>query len=216
MLTSADTIFEKQEELLAQRDPETIQEGDFVSFLSTQQVFTGQRPTENLVEEEGITVTEREEFEEFFFITTQREVIDHTLENKPSFKFEDTMGFYKEGFGPEDLATEEEVEQRAQVVYQNLSVEEILYPRPQSVKEREPCPVGLDCRIPASRLTYEQLIPESEGNPSQRILVEVVISLNVPFFATILSNCVSTVVVVEDSRPLVRQCKTVYDYQTLD
>lgn len=209
-----DDIRKVQSEALSELNPQKIQKGEFAYFIKTQELFSSQTPSSLLIEEEAITVTEREDFTDYFSITTIRETIDHTIEGSPHYKFKDVYEIEKmvkqNSITP--YADENTLPDEPKISFHNLKKESIQLPRPDKVIEREPCPQNQNCDIRATRIVYDIVIQEP-GKEAQKNQAELVLSSEVPFFAGILKSCITTIAVVDDARPFVRQCKSIYDYQ---
>jgi len=222
--TSEEDIINAQRNALNKIDPTNIKQGEFVYFIKTQELYSSQEPTENLMEEEGLTVTEKTEFFGFSEITVVSEIIDHMTDGSPHYKFKDV---FEVGTSIVDEPTSEPQEklmkqldaktvaaldESVDIKFYNLRVREEKISQPKKVLEHTPCPADTDCRINATIITYDLVVFEA-GQPPQKNQFEVWISSEVPYFASILKSCVSAIVTIETVRPLVRQCKSVFDYK---
>ncbi|MBY0317026.1 MAG: hypothetical protein K2Q26_16020 [Bdellovibrionales bacterium] len=215
---AVEEILKAQTEALALLDVQKIQKGEFAYFIKSQELFSSQLPSSLLIEEEAITVVEREDFEDYFSITTVREVVDHLAEGKPTYKYKDVYGILKNPEPPPDEVEEpqpvedgDEPTSSVKVTFHNLRVTKIMVPRPLKVEEREPCPVANACDLEATQILYDIVVQEA-GKETQKNQAELVLSDKVPFFAGVLRSCVTTVAAIDDARPFVRQCKSIYDY----
>jgi hypothetical protein len=230
--TTASDVNDAENKVFDQVDVTNIQAGEYVYILKTQELHSSQEPVENLIQEEGVTITEREEFTDHFDVTVVKEQIDYLAKDKPHYKFKNvyTIDYATTPPPPGTEPSDTEVSQKAllrrvsapiqalstspQVTlsYFNLKVQKQKMAPPKKVLEHDPCPTGSDCKINVTVINYDVVVTE-EGQEPQKNKLEVWISSEVPYFATILKSCITTLVKVDDSRPLVRQCQSVYDYQ---
>jgi hypothetical protein len=208
--TTSLEIQKAQEEILAKISPLKIQKNEFVYFIKSQEVYTGQQdPSVSLMEEESITVTDRLDFPDYIEVTVQRDVIDHLVDGSPHSKFKDVYYFAND---PAALARSLSAKaSEDDIRFYNLKVSSEKIKKPQKVIDKEPCTTPDECLLQVQKISYDIVFLDPQ-NP-QTTKVEVWLSSEVPYFATILQSCYTTVVSVETSRPLVRQCKTVFDYQ---
>jgi hypothetical protein len=221
---------------LGQSDPLTLQVGEFVYTLRTQEIFAGDTPTRLLLEEEGITVTDREVDGDTLIIGIVRELVDHSDPASPHNKFKDVyylknpdvpaaeltspdvaatkaLALFDDPAGTDDSTTDDVVyEAPITYTYHNFITREEKVPRPTKVSDREPCPADQDCSLNATHLYYDA-VAHQEGQPDRKMQFELLITTDTPYFGNFLKNCVTTLASVEDVRPLVRQCNSVYDYQ---
>jgi hypothetical protein len=207
--TSAQEINKAQNEILANANPLNIQKGEFTYFVQTQEIYTGQQnPSVSLIAEEGITILDRHEEPGYIEITVQKEIIDHLQEGSPHSVFKDV--FY---ISTESTSDEENNEGTPDplIKYYNLVIRDEVFPKPAKVLEKEPCLEPKDCVLNVKKISYD-VVFEDPVSP-QTTKVEAWLSDQVPYFATILRSCYSTIVSIDTARPLVRQCKTVFDYQ---
>ena len=208
--TSAQEINKVQQDILANADPTKIQKGEFTYFIQTQEIYTGQQnPSVSLISEEGITILDRQEGPGYIEFTVQKEIIDHLQEGSPHSVFKDVFYVSSEPLPEEE--TPEEGTPDPQIKFYNLVVRDEVFPKPAKVLEKEPCSKPEDCVLNVKKLSYDVVFVDPE-NP-QTTKVEAWLSDEVPYFATILKSCYSTIVSVDTARPLVRQCKSVFDYQ---
>jgi len=103
-------------------------------------------------------------------------------------------------------------EPQVTLTYHNLVTRKEKISRPAPVEQRYPCSADEDCRLNATHIFYDVVV-HTEGQPSRKNQVELLVTAETPYFGNILKNCLTTVASVDDARPLVRQCKTVYDYE---
>lgn len=207
-------IKKAESEALKGADPLKIQQGEFAYYLKTQEVFSSQEPSSLLMEEEARTVTERTDHPDYVSITVVREVIDHLTEGSPHFKFEDVFGIPKVPTEepPPPVEPPSTEEPAVTVTFHNLRISKEKIEKPTKVLEREPCPEGADCRLNATIIHYDAVVNEA-GQEQRKFMQETWISTEVPYFSTILKSCITTVIAVDDLRPAIRQCKSVYDYR---
>lgn len=216
--TTAEQINKAQQEALALIDPLKIKKGEFAYFIETQEIYTGQQdPSISLMEEESLTVLDRVEGPGYLEITVQKEVIDHLLEGSPHSIFKDV--FYVSTSPdipevPEEESQEEppvEEPKESPILFFNLKVADERISKPKKVIEKYPCATETECSINVKKISYDIVFTDPAA--PQTTKVETWVSSEVPYFASILKNCYTTVVSVETARPLVRQCKSVLDYQ---
>lgn len=221
-------IMDAQDKALGDADPLQIKAGQFVYILKTQELHSSQEPIENLIEETAITVTEREEFGDYFDVTVIKEIVDYVQPDKPHYKFKNIYSIdypapFETDFAPK--ASKEHLmkqmsdkvkalagEDEAEVNYYNLKVEKVKMSPPSKVLEHHPCAEGADCRINVTKLFFDVIV-SIPGEDPQRNQFELWASSEVPYFATILKSCVMTVIKVDTALPLIRQCESVYDYR---
>lgn len=210
-----------QNAILAKSDPRDMAVGDFTYILSTQEVFSGSSPSRMILEEEAITITDRQEDAVGIYYTYVQEIVKHLSSGKTTDKFERTAAVAKNStdVNKDDVTEEEETTDGdtgfppgTSVTYHNLVTREVRVPRPALVEQRHPCPAGQDCSIKALHIFFDVVL-HVEGEPSRKNQVERLISSEVPYFGSILKNCLTSVAEIEDARPLVRQCQTLYDYE---
>lgn len=208
--TTAAEINKAQQVFFEQIDPLLIQQGQFVYFLKTQEVYTGQlNPSTNLMEEESITVDEVSDLSSYLEVTIKKEVIDHLTEGSPHSLFKDVF-YLAKGPAPVDDGGDSSPA-NSQVQFYNLKTADILVNKPEQVLQKEPCTDPQGCQLRVKKISYEIAL-EDPQNP-RATQVEIWLSADVPYFATILRSCYTTVVTIDSSRPLVRQCKSVFDYR---
>jgi hypothetical protein len=211
--TSAEKINKAQQDYLSLISPLKIQQGEFVYFIKSQEVYTGQQePSVTLMEEESLNVIERKEFPGYIEITLQKEVIDHLTEGSPHSIFKDVFYLETKGKTKNETLTESTAsEEKPEVLFYNLKATDVLVSKPAKVLEKEPCPNSKECLLKARKISYD-IVFTDPLNP-QTTKVEAWLSLDVPYFASILKSCYTTVISIDTARPLVRQCKSVFDYQ---
>lgn len=208
--TSAQEINKVQREILAKSDPANIQKGEFSYFIESQEIFTGQQnPSVSLISEEGITILDRFDGPGYVEITLQKEVIDHLQDGSPHFIFKDVFQF-----STEPAPVDEDADPGTPdplIKFYNLVVRDEVFKKPAKVLEKQPCEQPQDCFLSIKKVSYD-IVFEDPANP-QTTKVEAWFSTEVPYFATILKSCYSTIVSIDTARPLVRQCKSVLDYR---
>lgn len=215
--TTAADIQKAQSEAFGNADPLNIKAGEFVYTIQTQQVFSSQEPTESLMQEESLTITDRQEFNEYIEFTLVKELIDHTEAGSPHYKFKDVLYLakYPQPEEEEDSngAPEMEDPNPVSIEYFNLSVTLENMRKPKKVLEREPCNENDgSCYIKVHKINYDIRYTAPPEKP-QTSHVETWISQDVPYLAAVLQSCFRTIAFVEDARPMVRQCTTVLDYK---
>jgi len=236
-----DDINNAQNDALEKSDPYSIQAGQYVYTLTTQELHSSDQPLENLIEESSFNVLEREEFGDHFEITTLKEVIDHLASDQPHYKFKNVMGMdYATPTDPSDPSAPSKPTAGAgakliatawrdrlhkmddgtedgdtTVDFYNLRVEHAKVPRPQKVIDASPCPDGSDCDLNVTKIFYDAVITRP-GEAPEREQFENWYSTDVPFFASVLKSCIKVLVKMDDALPLIRQCDVVYDYRETD
>jgi hypothetical protein len=215
--TTAEDIDKAQAEAFGDIDPFSIKTGEFVYTIKTQQVFSSQEPQEALLEEEGITITDRIDYANYVEFTLVKELIDHTLPDSPRFKFKDVLFLSRE---TENQNAEEPVDtpdledpSGVAIEFFNLKVVPDTIRKPAKVLEREPCVDNeAACFIAVKKITYDVRVTLPQEQPITSSL-EIWISNEVPYLAAVLKSCFKTVAIIDDSRPLVVQCTQVVDYK---
>jgi len=89
--TTPEAIQKAQDDVLGTRHPQEILAGEFVYTITTQHVFSSQEPSESLLEEEAMTITEKIDWGDYIEFTAVREKIDHTQPDSPKYKFKDIL-----------------------------------------------------------------------------------------------------------------------------
>lgn len=213
--TTSKEISKAQQQILAAADPLTIQKGEFVYFIKSQEVYTGQQsPSVSLMEEEALTVLDRVDGPGYLQITMQKEVIDHLTEGSPQSLFKEIfyIGTEPQEENENDDTNEDNTDSEdSQIKFYNLKVTDEVLAKPKKVQEKEPCANEKDCLLDVKKVAYD-IVFQDPQNP-QTTKVETWISTQVPYFASILQSCFTTVISVDTARPLVRQCKSVFDYE---
>lgn len=219
--TTASDIDKAQKIAFGIKTPESILAGEFVYTLKTQQIFSSQEPTESLLDEQAITVVERNDFGNYIEFTIVKEHIDHTLPDSPVSKFKDVLllKIKEESSSPEQSSDGSdnlpELEDPSPIVVEffNLKVKQEQIRKPKLVTDRDPCDeTNVSCLIDVSKITYDvrvTLPPELPRITS----FETWISQDVPYLAAVLKNCFQTVLTIDSARPVIRQCTTVVDYK---
>ncbi|MCC6138167.1 MAG: hypothetical protein IT287_06015 [Bdellovibrionaceae bacterium] len=224
--TTADAIDKAQSSAFGIKSPLSIQTGEFVYTLRTQQIFSSQEPAESLLEEQSITVVDRQDVGQYIEFTIVKEQIDHMLPESPHYKFKDVLYLEKAAVTPLSVAkaislTEEEpvappvLEDPNPVIVEffNLKVLEEAVRKPKAVLDREPCnDVDIPCTINMFKITYDIRVTVPPQLP-QTTSIETWISQEVPYLAAVYKSCFKTVLIIDDARPVVRQCTSVVDYK---
>ncbi|MCB9073804.1 MAG: hypothetical protein H6623_09290 [Bdellovibrionaceae bacterium] len=225
--TNPEAINKAQDDALGTNDPLNIQAGEFVYKIKTQEVFAGSpTPSQNLINEESVTVVDRMDYGDYIELTLVKEIIDHQQDGSPHFKFKDV--FYlavppdpaetaasvvtKNLLPQEDTSTTPDPNKPV-INYYNLSVEKKQIRAPDKVLEHTPCNENDgSCLIPITILTYdvEITVPPQKTTITS---IETWMSTAVPYTSSVLKSCFKTVVSIGDARPVVRQCTSVVDYQ---
>lgn len=221
--TTADEINKVQQEALSLVDPLKIKKGEFAYFIETQEIYTGQQePSISLMEEESLTVLDRVEGPGYLEFTVQKEIIDHLTDGSPHSIFKDVFYVSTTPEEPEVPETPEvpgandsdvpaDEPKPSPIQFYNLKVVDERISKPKKVIEKDPCATEAECLINVKKISYDIVFTDPAA--PQTTKVETWLSSEVPYFSSILKNCYTTVVSVDTARPLVRQCKSVLDYQ---
>lgn len=222
--TTAQDIQKAQDEAFGTKSPFSIQAGEFVYTVRTQQIFSSQEPAESLLEEQSITVVDRQDLGQYIEFTIVKEQIDHSLPDSPHYKFKDVLYLEKsaEEIAKGSLLPKEEAPAEpptledpnpVSVDFFNLKVVEETVRKPQPVLDREPCNESDGtCSIKMFKITYDIRVTIPPQLP-QTSSIETWISQDVPYLAAVYKSCFKTVLVIDDARPVVRQCTSVVDYK---
>jgi len=212
--TTPEDIQKAQDEAFGAANPLNIKAGEFVYTIETQQVFSSQEPTESLLQEESLTITDRQDFPDYVEFTLVKEVIDHTQPDSTHFKFKDVI-YLEKNQDAKDEAEAPELEDPNGISVEYFNLRTTIEPmrKPKKVLERDPCNEDDgSCNILVHKISYDVRVTVPPEKP-QISQVETWISPQVPYLAAVLQNCFRTVAVIDDARPLVRQCNTVIDYK---
>jgi hypothetical protein len=230
-VANAEDIYNAQTEAFNKTDPLLIKQGQYVYTIVTQELYSSQEPIENMTSERSVNVIQREEFGDHFDITTIDEAIDYTFADKPHFKIKNVYSIeypvtsvaafasqttekllLKKLDGkvlPFDDAGDDEGPSYS---YYNFKISHEKVDPPKKVMETSPCAEGADCRINVTKMAYDVVITEP-GVEAQRRHFDLWVSPDVPYFASVLKSCMTTMVQIDTSFPLLRLCDTVYDYR---
>lgn len=223
--TTPEKILAAQDEALAKLDPYKIQSGQKVYKIESQEIFSSQEPIKALSKEWITEVTEIENSQFLRLITTNQQVVDHlkdkdfvyefknvlTLDQPEIISSQQEMGLYE--LFPNSLRQSSESSEINSVSFQNLQVSEVTLVPPEAVAKASNCKNIQNCRIRADRISYDVLYRADDGN-IVRFKNEWLISNQVPFFASILRQCVTNLVPYESQRLLVKQCREVVDFDS--
>lgn len=223
-------IEQAQQAALSGLDPEKIQVGDIVYFVETQEVSTSDGPVTNLVSEHTIEVIDSRDEGERHLLTTLKTMVDHEKEERPIYKFENELAFQKisqeagrsvaqnrlslkimERDAPTNKSLAPVI---TDVTYHNLQVKREFSPPPVAVTKTEDCGGIFNCQLEVTSITYEIVFHFSDST-RQRHGMQWRISTEVPVFASILEQCATTLVPIENSRVLVKQCESLRDFKTV-
>jgi|GEM_PF-2229038 len=224
-------IQQAQRDALAELEPNQIQSGEVAYFVETQEVVTTEGPLINLVSEWTTEVTNTKAEGGFLFLTTIKTMVDHNETEKPIFKFEDEFAF--EAITQEthkaveqnplslklmekDEATQKSLGSRIlKVTYHDLQIKKSFEPPPVAVTKSKDCSRIENCEIEMTTIDYEVVFHFADST-IQKHQIQWKISPDVPFFATILSQCATTLVPLDNLRVLVKQCQKVRDFKFSD
>lgn len=219
--TSSYEIELERQKAFGNRSIDEIKETSFVHKITTQLLTTPDAPLKQLLEESKMLIVKKLETEEYTEIWFNREILDYTLTDKPTFKFKDVARFAKEGSGESQLSGFSLIKSSAlvneksgsdfsveTVEYSNLQIKDIRVPLPEKVKTKLNC---ADCTTEAKKISYIATVRNEEG--AKKYIAESIISPNVPPLASELSQCLSTLAGVQTIEVLVKHCQEVYDYE---
>lgn len=211
-------------------DPYTIDVGQKVHRIETQEVITSQAPIKNLSKEIFIEVTELENFSDERLITTLRKVNDKITDANFTYEFKNVyslpqlssfqlMNQLSDVTHSIHTLTESLMEQSTKkqeikikgIAYHNLKTHITTLKPPQLVQESPDCAGLKDCKINADKLTFDIVFLLSNGK-TQVSNVEWFFSSEVPYFAGILKQCATTLIPVDNARALVKQCNEVVNF----
>jgi hypothetical protein len=218
--TTAKDIQHAQNEAFGAFDPLTIQQGEFVYMIHTQEVFSSQEPVEALISEESLNIVERVDHVDYVEFTLVKEVIDHQQTDSPHFKFKDVLYVARpveESNETPTLVKKEDTPEEntspASVAFYNLLIKKETVRKLAKVIEHEPCnEADGSCNISVTKITYDVYFTNPPEQP-QITSVEMWISQEVPYMAAVLKNCFKAVISIGEARPAIRQCTTVLDYR---
>lgn len=227
--SSASQIRKAQEESLMNLNPLSVKTGQRVHSIETQEIISSQQPTKFLSKEWVIDVVEVEDTPVKFEVTTNKIVSDRNWEDDFVYQFKDvylmaqaeplrlldqinTAQYDLETIVAKQLEAEDKQGiQLEGVAYFNLKKRPVQMVPPEAVKKSADCKGLKDCKIPADLITYDIVFLFDDGS-TRTHNVEWFISSEVPFFASILKQCASTLVTVESQSVLVKQCTDVVDF----
>lgn len=227
--TSETAISLAQDKALSKLNPYSVKTGQRVHKIETQEVVTSQGPQKILSKEWVTEVTQVEEDESFFSLTTLKKVSDKAWDKDFVYEFKDVydlrqvktqslmdqlnLNSYHPSSIVEKLKESNNVQEKEieGVAFQNLVSREVTLVPPELVKNAENCKGLKNCQIKADLITYDIVFLMTDGT-TQRHQVEWHISSNVPFFAGIIKQCATTIVPLENLRVLVKQCREVVDF----
>ncbi len=227
--TSLQAIADAQQASILKLDPYSIQQGQRVHSIESQEVISSQGPAKLLSKEWVISVTHVEDFQEEHRITTHKEMTDKLWDKEFVYEFKDVISLPQldsfSAFDPSGLdryslsntllrlreAGEVQEKDIDGVAFHNLQKQEVVLVPPELVKSASKCKGLPDCRIRADKISYDIIFRLTDGS-TQRHTVEWFISAEVPFFAALLKHCATTVLPVESLRVLVKQCNEIVDF----
>ena len=210
-------------------NPLKTEKDQSVYVVETQEITTSDGPIYGLLKEWTIVVTDKEDYTSHIKLTSLRRVLNHDIEGKPIFDFKNVLVIKKsdfdiqQAFKPQTLA--EKLSQKEykglnaknaeatleQVSFHNLSVQSVVLNPPERVVNSPDCRGLSPCEIKADRISYDIVFHFSDDSTRSH-QIEWLISSEVPFFASILKQCATTLVPVKDVRVLVKQCQEVVDF----
>jgi hypothetical protein len=226
---SEKTIIAAQEKYLNELNPYTIEQGQRVHSIETQELITAQGPQKIVTKEWTTEVIEVDNDPETRFIKTHKQVIDRTWDEDFIYEFK-SLYFLRQIDSLQLLdqldlnrlsmsslisrslkANQVASEEVDGISFQNLNEQEVMLVPPELVKNSENCKGIPDCRIPANVMTYDIVLRMKDGTRRTQ-KIEWIISGEVPYFASLLKDCASTVLTIEGIRVLIKQCSEVVDF----
>lgn len=223
----ASDINAAQNKSIGKLNPYTVQKGQLIHKIETQEIITPQGPIKSVAKETTTEVTDVEDFTDAKLLTTLKKVLDYTDKDKFVYEVKNVFALAPEQkslsteiaqktaqtfevhpYATHRKVTESEIEG---VSFHNLRESEVVMVPPELVKESEDCRGLSPCEIKSDLITYDIVFHLSDGS-TQKHQLEWFISANVPFFAGILKQCATTLVPIENARVLVKQCTEVVDF----
>ena len=110
---------------------------------------------------------------------------------------------------PAQKSVSQEIEK---VTFHDLVVKTENSRPPETVAKLEDCGGIENCEIEITKISYEVVFHFSDEK-IQKHQVEWHLSPDVPFFASVLEQCATTLVPIDNLRVLVKQCEKVRDFQ---
>lgn len=227
--TSSRAIERAQIDSLSKLNALETNSGQLVHIAETQEITTSDGPIYGLLKEWTTKVTQRIDFKPYIELTTIKKVLNHNIEGKPIFEFKSVLTIDKndlkshQAFKPETLAkklsqkkyqglqTKNSEPKITDVSFHNLSVQNVVLTPPELVVNSPDCRGLSSCQINADRIAYDIVFHFSDDSTRSH-QIEWLISSEVPFFSSILKQCATTLVPVDDVRVLVKQCQEVVDF----
>ncbi len=229
--TTESAIKSARDRMIAKLNPYTIQQGQRVHSIESQQVISSQSPVKLLSKEWVTEVVDVSELETERSLTTHKTVTDKLWDKDFIYKFKTAYSLQKvESLDLLDQLDEKRLHLSSTVAnlaeangiekatvkgfgYSNLSERRVTLVPPQLVKEAENCKGLPGCRIEADQLTYDIVFLLDDGT-TQTFNIEWLVSNQVPFFAGLLKDCNTTVAKIESLRVLVKRCTEVVDFDS--
>lgn len=229
--TSVSAIERAQNKSLSKLNPYSIEKGQWIHFIETQEVISSQGSNSFLSKEWTTEVGQAEDLPEGPMITLFRKVTDYLLDEDFVYEFKEVLQFLppepvnqqslnplKDGYHTLSQTVgrlKEQNERQNEITgisYQNLQVKRVVISPPEKVKNLPDCASISDCKLEGEQITYD-VVFLFEDESTQRHTVEWLISAEVPFFAGLLKQCTTSFVPVDNLRVLVKQCRDVVDFK---
>lgn len=205
--------------------PLNIKAGEFVYTETTQ---TLKNLTQNLLEQDAVTVTKKTETDTDWILTVVHETIDYR--EKPERHYSDEKEFYIAK--PGTLSTSSEVsapseaqvtprslvalnikpESSTKVTFHNFKTSQALEDPPALVQAQENCGGLTNCKINVTTISYDMVVWENDVK-NEKLAIVKRISPDVPFLARTLDHCQQTGVTVEGQRIVVTICAKVQNFK---
>ena len=225
--TSVAEIEKAQDLALQDLDPGSIQQGQKVYKIETQEVFSTQAPIKNLSKEWTTEVTQVNDEGHQKIVTTLKKVRetddDFIYEFKNVYAFDRMVNFEAhQETHTESHSTEQAYlslqsgslqlsNQIEGVAFHNLQSVPVTLQPPEKVKNSPDCRGLKDCQIQATLIAYNVVFQLTDGS-TQTHNVEWYVTNQVPFFAGLFKQCATSLVPIENVSVLVKQCTEVVDF----
>jgi hypothetical protein len=227
--TSAEAIERAQAKRLNSLDPYSIQQGQRVHFVESQEVISSQGPIKAYTKEWITEVTNVENNPETRILTTYKSVTDKTWDEDFVYIFKGTYFLQQldaltlldqledRRFYPSSVL--QQLEKRSEqgtievegIALHNLQEQSVSIVPPELVKNAKNCKNIVGCRIQGEQISYDVVFLMSDGS-TQTHRVEWLFSAEVPYFAAILKQCSTSVFPIDNLRVLVKQCSEVVNF----
>ncbi len=228
-ITNASEIERAQNKSLSKLNPYSVNPGQWIHFVETQEVISSQGSSSFLSKEWTTEVGQVEKLEHATLLTLFKKVTDYLKDKDFIYEFKNVLSLQPEQMS-EALAplndhyhslshTTDRLKPNNQndtevvgVQYQNLQVKRVSLSPPQKVKEAPNCASLPQCKLEGDLITYD-IVFLFDDESTQRHSIEWIISEQVPFFAGLLKQCSTSFIPIDNLRVLVKQCREVVDFK---